>query len=929
MLVGMWLSLCLTTNAQGQVVAVESEPAAIRVEQQQEQSTEIKRHKRALQRETTTEHVPVVRQPGFDTVAEKKGLNLFVHELPLPALAEGNEPVAAALARTIAYGWQEYNQGNYEKAEQLFSQAVRSSTGEAQWDARTGLAFSLVQLGDTEKALPLLRNLLANGRQIESVAATLAGLLFERGDMAALQDILQELPAEQASQWQRKIAETRFRQQVKILVQHGDTAGLVRMTDSRRDLLAGCRYRESFFQAARFLSNRQDGTASRLLHELSRCKPQDIHWQQRILRQQLTMETNSELIARVYAPAPAVIPESAWKKVMQQSLWQRISRQELKDVEYEQLVGALYFLAPKDDKAASLAGWICFQQGNYECAQEIFTRLVSAHPSNDSLLGLAYTLQKMGDEAAALELTKRFSGSSYPELQTLQHDLLAALGAHRYQEKKFGQAAQYLRQALALQPDNLENRKLLLWCGYQQGDVRPLAEFLLHQYQQQGSATDAEELAAILERLDDPAFSRRVMAGFALSPLPVVRKLAGEHFFQHHDPVLAAQTYQGESPYAGCAAPELDSMVHLRSKDGDPGLSKLTAASFLVRQQFSTTGGKSWSLSIAPLFIDSGSVPADLPVGSSFLRAQGNEGNSDLWEESTVTWQWQAGLQLEGDVDWDLRLGTTPLNGVVAPTVVGRVQAAGDDWQLLGTREPIRESLLSWIGQTDPYTGREWGRVVTTALSGAKTVSFSDWWLSLEGAYGLYRGKQVEQNSSLTAALSVGKTRDWQDFERSAGVFIFARGFSKNSDFYTFGHGGYYSPACQVISGPFVRMTTKPESRYWLDASLSVGLNYTDTDDASRYVELDALDPNLSEGARLDLEGIYSGDNNLGIGLDARVRGLVPLSGGWFFGGEAGVNNAADFTLWQVAVLLRYRFGEGMGLGVPEQRFSTLTDLVH
>jgi len=930
-LVGMWLALCLAENVQGQVIAVESgrDGAVIRVERQQEQL-----------RKSNTQYVPVVHQSGSDLVAEKSGVHVFiqeqtvekpsfVHELPRPSLAGKNEPVVTAVARAIAYGWQEYNQGNYEKSRQLFRQGVQSSTGEMQWDARTGLAFSLVQLGDTDKALPLLRELLEHGWQLESVAPTLAGLLLERGDLAELQDVLQTLPVDQASRWRQKIAAARFQQQVQTLLKRGDVAGLIRLIDSRRDLLAGCRCWESFFQAARFLSNRNEVSASRLLGELGRCAPSDIYWQERILRLQLSMESNSELIARIAATPPSGLPASSWKKLLRQIFWQRITLQKSKGEEYEQLVKALYTLAPEDDQVASLAAWICFQEADYGCAENIFTRLVNGHPSNDSLLGLAYTLQKMGDETTALELTERFSKSQDPGLKTLRYDLLASLGTRYYQEEQYGQAAQYLQQALALQPDNLENRKLLLWCGYQEGDVRPLAEFLLQQYQQQPTATKAEELAGILGRLKDPAYSRRVMAGFAASALPAVRKLAGDYFFQHYHPVLAAQTYQGESPYAGCAAPVLDTMVHLRSKDGDQGLSKLTSSSLLVRQQVSTTGGRTWSISIAPLFIDSGSVPADLPVGSSFLRKQGNEGRPELWEDNLVSWQWQAGVRIEGDVDWDLRLGTTPLDGIVAPAVVGGVQAAGEDWQLEATREPVRESLLSWVGQTDPYTGREWGRVVTTRLSGAKTLSFADWWLSLEGSYALYRGEHVEQNSSLTAALSGGITSDWQEFERSAGLFVFARSFTKNSNFYTFGHGGYYSPARQLISGPFVRVTTKPESRYWLDVSLSVGLNYTDTDDAARYVELGSLDPNLSEAARLDPAGRYSGESDLGIGLDARVRGLVPLSGGWFVGGEAGVNNAADFTLWQVAFLLRYRFGEGRGLGVPEQRFSTLTDLVH
>jgi len=214
---------------------------------------------------------------------------------------------------------------------------------------------------------------------------------------------------------------------------------------------------------------------------------------------------------------------------------------------------------------------------------------------------------------------------------------------------------------------------------------------------------------------------------------------------------------------------------------------------------------------------------------------------------------------------------------------------------------------------------------VQTSLGGTKTLSFSDWWLAFEGRYGWYEGRGVEQNSSLTASISGGYTAEWEDYERSTGLFLFARGFRRNSNFYTFGHGGYYSPAQQIITGPFFRLVTSADTDYWLEASCSAGLNYRKTDDAPRYAELGTINIGPGDPGWQDLIGEYSGESETGLGLDAQVRGLLPLSNGWFIGGEASINNVADFTQWQLAVALRYRFGEGMGLGLPERDFSMLT----
>ncbi len=469
---------------------------------------------------------------------------------------------------------------------------------------------------------------------------------------------------------------------------------------------------------------------------------------------------------------------------------------------------------------------------------------------------------------------------------------------------------------------------MLLWSRYHLGETNPLVEFLWQQYQENTSADTAKSLSQILGALEDPAFTREVMEAFAISETEEVRKIAGDYAFQQKHPVLADQIYKGPSPYAGSAVPALDTMFHFRSKGGDDGISSLSVATLLVRQRFSSHPGKTWSVSVAPLSIDSGDLPADVPVGSVFLSPDQSQVQPGLWEEQIFTWGWRGDLQIEGDIDWDIGIGSTPLNGVITPTLVGKIKGSGPDWTLAVERDSVRESMLSWIGQTDPYSGREWGRVVQTSLGVAKALSFSDWWLTFEGKYGWYDGESVEQNGSLTASASGGYTTGWKNFERSTGIFLFARGFERNSNFYTFGHGGYYSPAQQIIAGPFFRLVTAVTSHYWLDVSCSAGLNYRKTDDAPRYAELGTVAIHAEDPGWQDLQGTYRGESETGLGVDARIRGILPLSNGWFVGGEASINNVADFTQWQMAVALRYRFGKGMGLGLPERDFSMLTGLV-
>ena len=883
---------------------------------QKKESTQVSRRKVQQGTAVTQNQATVSRR-------SQKFLQDFPHPPERTVTDEDDDP----LATLIAYGWQEYRLENYARAKAFFSQGVESGKDELKRSASYGLAYTLLQLDNTDAALPLLQRLLKNEQDeqlSESMALTLAPLLFERGDRAALESLLPKLPSEQQDEWRQKITEVEFQ---RDLLQLKETAP-EKFMQKYHAFLSQCRHPEPFFQTATHLALTNPALAKQLFTTLGRCHPENQHWQERIMREQLNIMSDDELFLLLSGSKKTTLTEVAWNSLLTETLWQRIDQAEQEDPEYDRLVSALYNLTPGDNKAATLAAWSCYHRAEYACAKTIFSDLFKKNGSDDALKGLVYTMQKLGEESEAIDVLSEKPAKTQPFNQ-LRHDLHATLGGRLYRKEQYEKAAAHLEQALSIQPDDTPLTTMLLWSRYHLGETEPLAEFLWQQYIKKDSATEAKSLADILENLHNPVFTKKVMAAFAGSSHEKVRKIAGDFAFKQGHPVLANQTYQGkETAYAGCANPELDTVLALRHKNGDPGTSRLAISALVIEQRFSVNQGKTWSISIAPLHIDSGTIGADLPVGSAFQRLQGKQGDAEQWQNHTLTYGWRFGLHMEGETDWDLVIGTTPLNGVVTPAVVGKIEARGQDWVLAAERDSMRDSMLSWVGQADPYSGREWGRVVETSLFASKTLSFAKWWLSLEGKYGWYHGENVEENNSLTGSVSAGYTTDWKNYQRSAGVFLFGRGFRRNSDFFTFGHGGYYSPEQQVIAGPFIRLHTMPGHYYWLDASLSAGVNYRKTGDAPHYAELGELTQNVEEDARHDLLGTYTGERKTGLGVDARVRGLLPISQGWFVGGEAAINNVSDFTEWQLAVVLRYRFGEGMGLGQPERNFLTGTDLV-
>lgn len=902
--------------------------SSISVEKTQNQATVVYQIEQQSILKSTNITTPVSGTTKQKQPTVSRSSQQFLQELALPVAKAQGQTATDPFAAVLNYGWQEYRLGNYRQAKEFFLQAVASDNVENHRNAEYGLLYSHLKLGDTRAALPLLQQFVARGEQLESTAPPLAAIFFEQGNFEALRALLPKLSPVQRKDMQEQIVVAQFQHDLLVLQESSRPEEVRNFLQRYNSFFEACRQPEQFFRMAKDLVERSTELAKKIFANLSRCLPDNQHWQERVLREQLHLLSNEELLAAASAPSDGKMSESNRNRLLQESLWLRLDKADQRSDEYESFVQLLYEQDPTNREVASMAAWSCYQREEYDCAIDIFSTLIQELPTDDALLGLVYALQKNGALLEALEQLEQHSNGKTAIFNQVRHDLHATLGGDLYRNKNYEKATLHLEQALTYQAKDVALTEMLLWSRYHLGESKPLVDFLWQQYQESGSADTAKSLSNLFGTLDDPVLTGKVMASFAESETAELQKIAGDYAFQQKHPVLADQIYQGQSPYAGSAVPAFDTTFHFRSKGGDNGTSSLNVGTLIIRQKVSSHSGKTWSLTLFPMSIYSKALPKNVPVGSMFRSPDQSQVQPELWQEHVFAWGWRGALQIEGNLDWDIRVGTTPLNGIVAPTPVGKIESSGSDWKLAMARDPVRDSILSWLGQTDPYSGREWGRVVQTSLAGAKTISFSDWWLAFEGKFGWYQGKNVEQNSSLTASISGGYTTDWKDFERSTGLFLFARGFKRNSNFYTFGHGGYYSPAQQIIGGPFFRLATSPTSRYWLEASCSAGLNYRKTDDAPRYTELGAVDIGAEDPGWHDLFGTYSGESETGLGLDARVRGIVPLSDGWFVGGEASINNVTDFTQWQLAVALRYRFGKGMGLGLPERDFSTLTSLV-
>jgi hypothetical protein len=183
----------------------------------------------------------------------------------------------------------------------------------------------------------------------------------------------------------------------------------------------------------------------------------------------------------------------------------------------------------------------------------------------------------------------------------------------------------------------------------------------------------------------------------------------------------------------------------------------------------------------------------------------------------------------------DLRLdvGTTPIGFPVVNIVGGALydgRIGGMSYSIDASRRPMVSSLLSYAGARDPNSGQVWGGVVSTGMrinvSHDRGETYGVWALA-----GLYRltGQNVKDNHK-SEAMAGGYVRFVNEENRQLAVGMNGMWwrFTENAGEYTFGHGGYYSPAKYLSLGlPVTYAARNADTSYYLRASVSVSRSHS------------------------------------------------------------------------------------------------------
>lgn len=422
------------------------------------------------------------------------------------------------------------------------------------------------------------------------------------------------------------------------------------------------------------------------------------------------------------------------------------------------------------------------------------------------------------------------------------------------------------------------------------------------------------------------------------------------------DPVLARLELDIRS-LSGESGPRADVETGYRQRSGEEGLSELREISGSATISTGVAGGRI-SAKAEAVVLDAGA-----PASSGSARFGGN----GISEAAAIVGQvaprnigadtqHASGVALSAAYKSPLvhlEAGVTPLGfgkskatWYAAATPRFSSTASGKIWI---ERQPVKDSILSYAGADnpagdaqleqavnaiaadadarDPVTGQRlrdtpglfgsyglgerWGQVMKTG--GGMSFSYDR---NGSGFYGdasfhRYRGLNVRRNYGIQ--LNLGGYMRFYEGDASSltgGINVNYQDFDNNQNFFTFGHGGYFSPQ-SFLSVSFPVRYTYEGSRWEVRGNFAPGYQSYDQEEANLYPTSDAAQGVLNSLKQLnsDVRSTYDSISKTGFALSADGSIYYRVSPTTRVGGQMGINTFGNYDEFRSLIGIRQSLG--------------------
>lgn len=576
----------------------------------------------------------------------------------------------------------------------------------------------------------------------------------------------------------------------------------------------------------------------------------------------------------------------------------------------------------QDANLAMKAGWAYFNRGEFSSAGMWFNQALEWSPGmGEAAYGLAFSKFREGDLSSA-EAIVNFRGDSYPKMRVLKGDIASRRAVEAYEAKNYPRSRDLMMTASEARPLSRNEQTVLAWDYYYTKDYAKASELFEKLYRSSPSENTAQGLYASLAKTGN--YEKADTIGDTVKgPLKKMYGTSEAKRYFKADLFVAAAGAGGEKVYRvleNYTSPSAALGFLFSSKSGSEGEGKLNATYLPILSGRIYPSNKTMlTAQISHITLKSGDLP-DFSVVGKYPAPVATTVNGTTTVAVPATkytytpttslnnlWDFSVHFEYQDWVTWYVTFGITPSGGPLNAKPVGNIGMIWRDEKGYVTAElyskAVKESILSYVGMKDPYSGKVWGGV--TEAGGRLAVFRSiapDWTVFLNGSYGYLDGTDVKENTHLSGTAALAYEFHVKNFEYiTVGVAASYETYDNNQNHFTYGNGGYFSPeylAQALLQGQFLTA----EGRKWIAAgTLGLGVQ-SNTQAASPYFPLNPDGRNYS-----------SQDSSTVIGLIA-AQGAYMISPQWLIGGQVGYAVTADYNEGSIGLFVRYFFEPRNGL---------------
>ncbi len=562
----------------------------------------------------------------------------------------------------------------------------------------------------------------------------------------------------------------------------------------------------------------------------------------------------------------------------------------------------------QDANLAMKAGWAYFNRGEFSSAGMWFNQALEWNPGlGEAAYGLAFSKFREGDLSSA-EAIVNFRGDSYPKMRVLKGDISSRRAVEAYEAKNYTRSRDLMLQASQARPLSRNEQTVLAWDYYYTKDYAKSSELFEKLYRSSPSENTAQGLYASLAKTGN--YEKVDTIGDTVKgPLKNMYGTSEAKRYFKANLFVAAAGAGGEKVYRvleNYTTPSVAAGFQFWSKSGTEGEGKLNMAAIpIISGRIYPSNKTVLTAQISRITLNSGDLPNGAVVGQ-YPKTFQNYAVTPTTSYGNL-YDFSVRFEYQDWVSWYVAFGITPSGGPLNAKPVGNIGMIYRDEKGYVQAElyskAVKESILSYIGMEDPYTGKDWGGV--TEAGGRISVFRSiapKWTIFLNGSYGYLDGTDVKENTHLSGTAAVAYEFEVKNFEYiTLGVAASYESYDNNQNHFTYGNGGYFSPEYLgqvLLQGQFLT----EEGKKWIAAgTLGLGVQ-NNRQAASPYFPLNP------DGRNYDAE-----ESSTVIGLIA-AQGAYMISPNWLIGGELGYAVTADYNEGSIGLFVRYFFDQRAGL---------------